>query len=132
MTGTHSTDRLTLLFDGDCGFCSLTAGWLRGLDQVGRLSLLACQDPPVQAVTELSRSDWLAAAWAIEPSGERHRGAAAINVPLGYSGGWELPRRLVSIRPIRWLEDGIYRGVVWARRWLPGVTPYCQQHPDRY
>src|SRR5215213_5362831 len=34
----------TLLYDGDCGLCTATAGWLRDLVPASRLGLLALQD----------------------------------------------------------------------------------------
>ena len=35
-----STDRLTVLFDSDCGFCTRSAGVLRRLDRARRLDLV--------------------------------------------------------------------------------------------
>jgi predicted DCC family thiol-disulfide oxidoreductase YuxK len=123
--------QLIVVFDGDCGFCTLTAAWLRRLDRGGRVALVACQDPAVYALTSLTRSDCAAAVWAVEPTGQRRCGAGAINAALTYALGWPIFLRLYAVRSVSWIQDRAYAGVVRARGWLPGVTPYCQQHPER-
>ncbi|MGA9531181.1 MAG: DCC1-like thiol-disulfide oxidoreductase family protein [Anaerolineales bacterium] len=131
MKDLNSAGQLILVFDGDCGFCTLMAAVLRRLDRRGHVRLLACQDPAARELTNVTRSDCLAAAWAFEPSGLRHRGAGAINAALAHAQGWSFLMDWYALPPIGRLEDIVYRGVVWARRWLPGLTPYCQQHPER-
>lgn len=120
-----------LVFDGDCGFCTWAANWIGRVDRRQRVRLIACQDPTVRDRTQLARSDCLAAAWAVEPSGQRYRGAGAINAALAYALDTSLFLDLYALRPIAWLEDLLYLGLAFARRWLPGTTPYCQQHPER-
>jgi predicted DCC family thiol-disulfide oxidoreductase YuxK len=57
----------------------------------GRVSALPNQKPGLTERLGLSREDVAGAVWAIEPSGRRHRGAAAIaRVSREMGGGWRL------------------------------------------
>jgi predicted DCC family thiol-disulfide oxidoreductase YuxK len=114
----------TLLFDGECGFCTSSARWLEAhapsaaivqpwqradLDRIG-VSEQACRDA-VQWVDEQRRSS----------------GPAAFADYLQTStGGWRLVGRLVGSRLGLRVAWPVYRWVSRHRGRLPGGTPECQ------
>lgn len=65
-----STDRLTVLFDSDCGFCTRSAGVLRRLDRARRLDLVPLQGaalkdaPPERLLIERLHVRDAAGAWS--------------------------------------------------------------------
>lgn len=71
------------------------------------------------------------AAWAIEPTGVRHRGAAAIFHALDWALRWKLFRRLYGLPPIASIAEAAYTRIARWRHHLPGVKPYCLQFPER-
>lgn len=121
---------LALVFDGQCGFCTLAAEWLQGLDERGRLRLVPCQDRSAIENLPVQFAECMAAAWAIEAGGHRHRGGAAIVVALSLALDWQLPRRIYGLWPLRGVIDLGYWMATQLRSWLPGVTPYCKRFPE--
>ena len=97
-----STERLTVLFDSDCGFCTRSAGLLRRLDRARRLDLVPLQAaaalgdaPPERVLLERMHVRDAAGRWSIG-------GAAWLRIadavpalrPLAWYG------RLPFIRPL--------------------------------
>jgi hypothetical protein len=70
------------------------------------------------------------AAWAAAPSGQRYRGAGAVNASLAVATGVALPLLAYSLPGLRQLEDLAYDFIAAVRGKLPGVEPYCKQHPE--
>lgn len=71
----------------------------------------------------LTQEDTDRAAWAIEPGGGRHRGAAAINRALAeVPGAWPRIAALYRAPGLRQLEDGGYAVVARTRHWLSHLT----------
>jgi predicted DCC family thiol-disulfide oxidoreductase YuxK len=57
--------------------------------------------------------------WAIDPTGRKWAGAAAVNRVLEELGGmWKWLAALYRLPPMRWLEDRIYAGVAAHRSQL--------------
>lgn len=77
----------------------------------------------------VARSDAEAAAWAILPTGERRRGAAAINAALDLVLGTHVCSKLYLHPPARRLQDRIYTWITQQRGRIPGVTPAMEQIP---
>lgn len=122
---------VVLLFDGQCGFCTRAAWWLRRVDRGGRVALVPFQQPGAPERFGLTPEACAQAAWAITPDGERHRGAAAILVALAAARGWPWLLALYRRIPlVRCLADALYAGVAAHRGRLPGVRPYCEEHPS--
>lgn len=126
-----------VVFDGECGFCTCSAGWLRRLDRRGRLRLHPSQGDGVLRRFGLSEEDAKAAVWAFqtpEPvagrSGYRYRGAAAANRAVDAALGIRLFVPIYRLAVIRWVQDRVYDWVVANRYRLPGATPWCHTHPD--
>lgn len=88
------------------------------------------QQPGVPESAGLTVQQCEAAAWAVEPDGRRHRGAAAVNAALAWALGLPVLLRLYY-RPVsRPAQDAVYAWVAANRERLPGTTPHCQQHPE--
>jgi len=122
-------DRPVLLFDGECGFCTRSLGWLRRLDRHGRIETLPYQLPGAPesigaGFDECSRSvQWRG------PDGTRLAGAAAVNAALGSALGTALPLRLYRL--CSGPQERLYDVVASNRRRLPGMRPWCSSHPGQ-
>src|ERR1700689_692530 len=83
----------TLIFDGDCGFCTTSARWaqrrFRHGEQAQAWQLLGGE---VLAGAGLSENDVREAAWWVDGDGVRERGHRAVGRALVAGGG----RRLVA------------------------------------
>jgi predicted DCC family thiol-disulfide oxidoreductase YuxK len=115
--------RPTVLFDGDCAFCTscVTAltRWLR---------------PPVTFLPwqRVDLADYGVSQGAVEaavqwigPDG-RFAGAQAFGAVLRAKGGlWSIPGTLVRIPPVRQLAALAYRLIAANRHRLPGGTAAC-------
>src|SRR3990172_5350736 len=121
---------LTLVFDGDCGFCTACAGLLRRLDRRGHVRLLPFQAPGVCQSLGLAPEECQAAAWAAPEGGRLARGAEALLLALGSAPGGRGIPQLYGRPRLRRAADAIYQWVARHRGRLPGVRPYCDSHPD--
>jgi predicted DCC family thiol-disulfide oxidoreductase YuxK len=89
-------ERLTVLYDDDCGFCRWSAGQLRALDRHRRLELVPLQHatdhPDRPDLARLARSHDLAGAiHVLRPDGEtRAGGGAMLEIIDALPGGWLL------------------------------------------
>ncbi|HXL88983.1 MAG TPA: DCC1-like thiol-disulfide oxidoreductase family protein [Streptosporangiaceae bacterium] len=118
----------TLIFDGDCGFCTTSARWaqrrFRHGEQAQAWQLLGGE---VLAGAGLSENDVREAAWWVDGDGVRERGHRAVGRALVAGGGWwRVAGLLVLTPPVSWLAAGVYRLVVHWRYRLPGGTPACR------
>jgi predicted DCC family thiol-disulfide oxidoreductase YuxK len=110
-----AAERLTLVYDGECRFCTRTARWVERQDRRGRVSVRASQEAGFIESVGLTREEVARAAWAVEPGGRKFEGAAAINRVLAELGGaWSVVELLYRVPPLRWVEDRYYARV--ARR----------------
>jgi predicted DCC family thiol-disulfide oxidoreductase YuxK len=113
-----STDRVILVYDGECAFCTRLARWVERHDLEGRIEVRPNQEPGLIERLGLSREEVARASWAVEPGARRLEGAAAINRVLGeLGGGWKVLASLYGVAPIRWVEDRYYRRVARRRAW---------------
>jgi predicted DCC family thiol-disulfide oxidoreductase YuxK len=72
----HLDDRLVVYVDAECGICSLAGIWLRRLDVLGRLHVVALQDAMLDASTK-ERAQLAEVLHARDDSGRWWTGAAA-------------------------------------------------------
>ncbi len=121
---------LLLIFDGACGFCTWSVYWIKLLDRRDRVQAIPCQQPGLPQSVGLTRAQCEEAARAIEPSGRRLRGAAAVCAALAWALGLPVLGRICELPGIRSLAEAIYRWIATHRSRLPGGRPYCQQHPE--
>lgn len=115
--------RPTLIFDGDCGFCTSSANWL-AQRAGGALDIVPSQglDDAALAAWDLSRASVATAVYFVDASGRASRGHQAIGAVLRF--GRPIDRvagRVVSVvgGPAYWL-------VARYRYRLPGGTPACK------
>jgi predicted DCC family thiol-disulfide oxidoreductase YuxK len=110
--------RLTLVYDGECDFCTRMARWVQKRDARGRLDVRPNQEEGLVERVGLSREEVDRASWAVEPGGAKFEGAAGINrVWRELGGGWAALSWLYRVPPIRWVEDRYYGRVARKRAW---------------
>jgi predicted DCC family thiol-disulfide oxidoreductase YuxK len=131
MISTERPPRLTLVFDGTCGFCTRSVRLLEALDRHRRVEAVPFQRSGVPASVGLTVEECDATAWTIAPDGGRYRGAAAVNAAVAAALGSTVPLLLYSLPGIRQLQDFVYHLVASNRSLLPGDRPYCAQQPAK-
>jgi predicted DCC family thiol-disulfide oxidoreductase YuxK len=115
----------TLIFDGDCGFCTTAVLWLqRTLPRVPATAPFQWTDLADFGLTE---DEARSQVWFVT-AGNRYGGAAAVAAvlrgqpsPLLRALGW-----LGTVPPWSWVADAGYRVVARYRYRLPGGTPACR------
>lgn len=113
-----------LVFDGDCAFCTTSAGWatrwLR-LDRVEpwqRLDLDVLGLDPDRCQQALQ---WVAT------DGSIHAGEWAVVAALRHAGRfWRVPAAVLAAPGVRTLAGVAYRWVARNRHRLPGGAPACR------
>jgi predicted DCC family thiol-disulfide oxidoreductase YuxK len=118
----------TLVFDGDCGFCTRCVAF------VPRAALRTTTVVPYQradlGALGLTAAECAAAVQWVGADGSRARGHAAVGRVVGEAGGaWRVVGALLLVPPISWLAAGVYRLVAANRMRLPGGTPACALPP---
>jgi predicted DCC family thiol-disulfide oxidoreductase YuxK len=113
----------TLVYDGDCGFCTTTAAWLTRRSD--------CSVVPWQRLelddVGLSVDEVSTAAYWLDEDGAKRRGARAVAAALRTCGpAYRLLGRLIDLPPVRPLAAGIYALVARYRYKLPGSTDACR------
>jgi predicted DCC family thiol-disulfide oxidoreductase YuxK len=120
-------DRPVLLFDGDCGFCTRSAGWLRrvGIDA----DVTAWQFADIERY-RISPAQAMSAVQWVGSDGSVRQGHAAIAAALG-QGGFVLRilGKFIVIPGLSALSALTYRLVAKYRYRLPGGTPACAARP---
>ncbi|RCV55970.1 thiol-disulfide oxidoreductase DCC family protein [Marinitenerispora sediminis] len=116
-------NRPTLVYDGDCGFCT------RSVRAALRLPV-AVSPVPWQAAD--LRALGVDAARArrevllVEPAGRVHGGAMAVAALLRRSrGAWRVLGTVMALPVVRTAAGLVYRAVAANRHRLPGATPAC-------
>lgn len=124
------SDRVTVIFDGTCGFCTRSIRYLHALDRQHRITSIACQVAKADPGFPLGDIDCGESAWAITPDGRAEAGgqAATLIASVLLRRHWPVTvGRWVGVRQM--LAFG-YRWVVRNRHRFPGDTPYCTTHPS--
>lgn len=113
----------TLIFDGKCPFCTMTARWARRrLPRGARVIPYQVIDDP--AALGLTRRQLAEAAWWVDPHGGTRRGHLAVAEAFRAIGGpWGMVGDLMLIPPISWLAGLVYELVSRNRHRLPGTRP---------
>jgi predicted DCC family thiol-disulfide oxidoreductase YuxK len=114
----------TLIFDGDCGFCTTSAGWARriapGVDTVA----WQLTDLDALGVSEAAARDEVQ---YVDDDGRVSGGAEAVARLLVFRGSvWALLGRLMLRPGVRVVAAWVYRKVADNRYRLPGGTPACK------
>ena len=118
----------TLVFDGDCAFCTRCADVARRV-LPAEVQVSAWQLTDLAALgtdAERARTEVL---W-VDRDGAVSGGAPAVARALRAAGrGWAVLGVLLSVPPLRWLAPPVYRLVAANRHRLPGGTAACRLPP---
>lgn len=119
----------TLIYDGDCGFCTRSANWLQ--NKAEGVTAVAWQTVDLQSFG-LSTEQVLSAAYLIDEHGVVHRGAEAIGQALRTGPfPWNATGRVVNLWPVSLLARLGYVIVARYRHRLPGSTEACRIAPEK-
>jgi len=119
----------TLIFDGECGFCTRCVYLLTRIDRHRRVRTVPFQRPGVAEEAGVDRDALARAVFWTGEDGGRYWGAEAVNAALSDALGNTLSLRLYRLPGVGRTQDGLYRWVADNRHRLPGVTPWCSSHP---
>lgn len=119
-------DTPLLLFDGECGFCTLSVLWLmRRLRRPVRIEpwqRTALADYGLTPELADRYAWWIERGRPLEPG--YRAGARAL---MACGGAWAWVGRLLIVPPVAWLARLAYRLIAINRGRLPGVTPACRR-----
>lgn len=135
-------ERLTVLYDADCAFCTWTVGQLRSLDRDGRLEMVPLQHvadhverPDITHVA--ANRDLKRSIHVVRDDGRvRQGGGAMLEILDALPGGWLL-RPWAQLPGVEHVVDAGYRALARRRstlgRLLAGRagTPVCDVVPGR-
>ena len=115
----------TLLFDGDCGFCSASVEWLK---QKVEFEAVPFQFSKYQQFG-ISESEMNSQVWLID-DGEKFGGAVAFARLLGKSQVvWlRIIGAFLLLPGVKFIAQKVYALVANYRHLLPGGTPACRLH----
>ncbi|MEE9415437.1 MAG: DUF393 domain-containing protein [Acidimicrobiales bacterium] len=114
-----------LIFDGDCGFCTTSAGWVKSI-LPPNVAVQPWQALDLESLG-LTEADVTSAAYWVDESGATHRGHRGIGEALKASGQpWSLIGILIVTPPVSWLASLVYGLVAKNRYRLPGSTDSCK------
>jgi predicted DCC family thiol-disulfide oxidoreductase YuxK len=118
----------TLVFDGDCAFCTTAVGVARRV-LPAEVTVVAWQFADLDALGTTADRAQQEVLW-VDADGTVSGGAVAVARLLRAAG---LPLSvlgvLISLPPLRWLAPPVYRLVAANRHRLPGGTPACRVTP---
>ena len=123
----NPSERIVLLFDGSCNFCTACAELLRLLDWRHGLHCVPFQAPGVPQAYGLTIPQCAEAVWAISAEGHAYRGAQAVSVALDTIVPLPFFLRLYRYPALQPLEDKVYAWVAGNRQFFPGIRPYCER-----
>lgn len=125
---TRRTADATLVYDGDCGFCTRSVSGLAAL-RLAEPRIVAYQHADLQALgLTVSRCEH-EVQW-VDADGRISSGAQAVARLLSVSGlPWSVLGLALRLPPFRWVGALVYRLVAANRFRLPGGTPACALPP---
>lgn len=120
--------RPVLLFDGDCGFCSSSARFIKRRIPT-TADIVPFQTADLDALGTTAARAEREVLW-VNRDGRVSGGAAAVARLLRDAGGpWSLLGWVITPPPMRWAAEGVYRLIATNRHRLPGGTPACALPP---
>lgn len=120
----------TLIFDGECGFCTRSRDLLIRLDRRHRMDTEPLQRPGVPERVGVPREDLKKSVYWLAEDGTTCTGAEAVNAALSTALGTGLPSRIYRLPGMRGVQEAAYRWVAANRHRLPGKTPWCTSNPE--
>lgn len=130
MSATRQTDAKTdqspelLIFDGDCGFCTVTARWIE--QRISHADVMPWQALEIEKYG-LTENDVTTAAYWVDGNGTTHRGERGIALALQQAGQpWKIAGHLLATPPVSWLAAPVYALIARYRYKMPGATDACK------
>jgi predicted DCC family thiol-disulfide oxidoreductase YuxK len=116
-------DLPTLVYDGDCAFCTRCVRWMeRRLPRQPRVIAWQVADLPALGLSVQDCTD--AVQWV--DGGRRYAGADAAALVLVWEGGpWRVLGRLMLLPGVIHLARLVYRWIARNRDRMPGGTAAC-------
>jgi len=108
--------RLALLYDGHCGLCRASIGWLRRRDRAHRLNPIPLQTPGALAFFKLSQAAAEGELNAFSQSGERRGGADAVFWAVSLLPRFGFVGPLLRVPGVLPIARAVYRQVAKRRR----------------
>lgn len=108
--------RLALLYDGHCGLCRASVGWLRRRDRAHRLSFVPLQTPGVLAFFNLREAAAEGELNAFSRSGERRGGADAVFWAVSFLPHCGFVGPLLRLPGVLLVARAVYRQIAKRRR----------------
>ncbi|MGW0903380.1 thiol-disulfide oxidoreductase DCC family protein [Streptomyces sp. NPDC002853] len=119
-----------LVFDGDCGFCTTSVRFAERRVRP-RCEIVPWQFADLEALGTTQERAEYEALW-VTPAGTVYGGSQAVAKALLSAGrGWSVLGALLTLPPLRWAADGVYRLVANNRQRLPGGTAACALRGSR-
>ncbi len=118
-----AAESITLIFDGSCGFCTLSVDVLRALDWRHSIHAVPFQRSGIPEAAGLTRRQCQYAVWLTTPAGKRYSSAGAASRALDQLVVAPIFSLLYAIPGLHQLEDAVYRWVAAHRGLLPGIRP---------
>ncbi|MFT3716084.1 MAG: DUF393 domain-containing protein [Gordonia sp. (in: high G+C Gram-positive bacteria)] len=117
------SDRLLLVYDGDCAFCSSCERWIARRVPVTTVPYQRAD----LAALGLSTADAEQSIWVFDGD-DVTSGADAAAALLRHAdtGGWRVAGRVLALPGIRSAARPAYRLVARNRHRMPGGTPACR------
>jgi predicted DCC family thiol-disulfide oxidoreductase YuxK len=120
-------DRVTVVFDGTCGFCTRSIRYLKKIDKHHQVTAVACQIVQSDPAYGLQDVDCGEAAWALTADGRREAGAQAAALIFAVLLGRQWPITIGRLPGLRQVLGFGYRMIARNRYRFPGDTPYCNE-----
>lgn len=123
-----STSHGFLVYDGECGFCTIAAKWVVRRWPPGQGHRAVCSqrwDDTLGGGVHFTPDELRRSAWWIQ-GGRRYEGARAVaRALIGVGGMWALVGRILLTPPTSIVAAWVYRLVARYRSYLPGATAEC-------
>ena len=120
----------TLVYDGECGFCTSAVRWVTRLRlDPGTVTPWQTADLPALGLTQAQCEDKLQ--WVADDGRVSSGHAAVARLLLHSPLPWRLPGALLLTPPLSWIAARVYTAVAANRGKLPGGTPACALPPSQ-
>ena len=120
----------TLVYDGDCAFCTSSVGFLRRLRL--RAGIVIAWQHADLAALGLTEQQCSAKLQWVDDSGRISSGHEAVaRLLLASARPWRVLGALLLMPPFSWVGARVYDLIAANRGRLPGGTPACSLPPDQ-
>ncbi len=126
--GAMNDARPTLVFDGDCGFCTTSVNQLRRLVHPDCV-IIEWQRADLSSLGLTAEECREAVQWVIPGVTHASGGAAIAEALTTGRTPWPILGNVLKTEPLRRPTEAIYRLIAKNRYKLPGGTPACALQP---